>query len=92
MKSLYEYDETLLGKLIEIVRRLQAEAGTGQLFKCPVKFVMNYLSLGSIAHASALLRALERKKILICIARGTKDTVTEKGHATLWKFNENTKS
>jgi DNA-binding MarR family transcriptional regulator len=75
-------------KLIALCRELARDAH-GAPFRCAVGFVMKHFNVDQTT-ASALLRHLERRGILICVRRGLKDTAEQKGTATLWKFREQT--
>jgi hypothetical protein len=81
------HDGIFLAKLIALCRELQRDMGD-QAFKCPVRFVQHFLELNDVAHASNLLRSLERRSVLKCVRRGsaTKDNVP--GQPSLYRFRE----
>jgi hypothetical protein len=78
MNELRTTDDALLDKLTDLARDV-ARSAHGEPFRLPVRHVMNTFKLNDLASASRLLRELERRHVLECVRRGTKDTAQEKG-------------
>jgi hypothetical protein len=79
------HDGQLLALVAALCRELQHDVGENQSFRCPVRFVQNFLRLGQLSHASGLLRELERRGMLRCVQRGTRTTPDERGQPSLYR-------
>jgi hypothetical protein len=86
-QALPRHDGIFLARLIALARELQRDA-RGEPFGLAVKFAQNFLELPELASASRLLRELERRHVLECVRRGTRDTPEAKGVPSLYRFNE----
>jgi hypothetical protein len=80
----------LLALVAALCRELQYDVGDNQPFRCPVRFVQNFLRLGQLSHASGLLRELERRQIIRCVERGIMTTPEQRGAPSLYRCSGET--
>jgi hypothetical protein len=76
-----------LDALIALAREV-AKNAAGQLFRLPVRHVMNTFKLPDLVTASALLRTLEHRGVLRAFRRGTATKDGIRGTPTLYTFHE----